>query len=93
MDSVSGSREPTTNGERKPDEQHFYCSRRIIKRKALIKELAAAYHAECVACCKEHLQLQRKWEDEQYVEFKMADEAPRTLTVKSSERRKSCVEW
>ena len=35
----------------------------IIKRKALIKELAAAYHAECVACCEELLQLQRKWEE------------------------------
>jgi hypothetical protein len=35
----------------------------IIKRKALIKELAAAYHAECVACCKELLQLQKKWEE------------------------------
>uniref|UniRef100_A0A0E0C6R6 Uncharacterized protein n=1 Tax=Oryza meridionalis TaxID=40149 RepID=A0A0E0C6R6_9ORYZ len=88
MDGASGSGKPTANGEKKPDEQHFDPSRRIIKRKALIKELAAAYHAECVACCKELLQLQRKWEEEQYVEFKMADEAPRTLTVKSSKRRK-----
>ena len=35
----------------------------IIKRQALIKELAAAYHAECVACCKDLLQLHRKWEE------------------------------
>ena len=35
----------------------------IIKRKALIKDLAAAYHAECVACCKELLELQRMWEE------------------------------
>ncbi|GJN24145.1 hypothetical protein PR202_gb11867 [Eleusine coracana subsp. coracana] len=34
----------------------------IIKRKALIKELAAAYHAECMTNCKELLQLQRMWE-------------------------------
>jgi len=35
----------------------------IIKRKALIKDLAAAYHAECVAYCRELLQLQKKWEE------------------------------
>uniref|UniRef100_A0A0D9XH05 Uncharacterized protein n=1 Tax=Leersia perrieri TaxID=77586 RepID=A0A0D9XH05_9ORYZ len=89
MDGAGGSAEPTANGEKKPEEQLFDPSRRIIKRKALIKELAAAYHAECVACCKELLQLQRKWEEEQYVEFKIAEEAPtRTLTMKSSKRRK-----
>lgn len=32
----------------------------IIKRKALIKELAAAYHAECLAYCQEILELQKK---------------------------------
>lgn len=31
-----------------------------LVRKALIKELAVAYHAECAARCKELLQLQRK---------------------------------
>ncbi|KAF3449966.1 hypothetical protein FNV43_RR06045 [Rhamnella rubrinervis] len=35
----------------------------IIKRKALIKELAAAYHAECLAYCQELLELQRKWDE------------------------------
>jgi hypothetical protein len=35
----------------------------IIKRKALIKELAAAYHAECLVYCQELLELQRKWEE------------------------------
>ncbi|KAK8945951.1 hypothetical protein KSP40_PGU009375 [Platanthera guangdongensis] len=34
----------------------------IIKRKALIKDLAAAYHAECIACGQELLQLQKIWE-------------------------------
>uniref|UniRef100_J3N0B4 Uncharacterized protein n=2 Tax=Oryza brachyantha TaxID=4533 RepID=J3N0B4_ORYBR len=90
MDGAGGSGEPKANGDKKAEEQHFDPSRMIgiIKRKALIKELAAAYHAECVACCKELLQLQRKWEEEQYVEFKMGDEAPRTVTMKSSKRRK-----
>ncbi|XP_057763975.1 uncharacterized protein LOC130985173 isoform X1 [Salvia miltiorrhiza] len=32
----------------------------IIKRKALIKELAAAYHAECLTYCQELLELQKK---------------------------------
>lgn len=35
----------------------------IIRRKALIKDLAAVYHAECLAYCQELLELQRKWEE------------------------------
>ncbi|THG18006.1 hypothetical protein TEA_001401 [Camellia sinensis var. sinensis] len=37
----------------------------IIRRKALIKDLAAVYHAECLAYCQELLELQRKWEETQ----------------------------
>ncbi|CAA6675823.1 unnamed protein product [Spirodela intermedia] len=33
----------------------------IIKRKALIKNLADAYHGECLKYCQELLELQRKW--------------------------------
>lgn len=35
----------------------------IIRRKALIKELAAAYHAECLTYCQELLELQRKTDE------------------------------
>ncbi|OVA09468.1 hypothetical protein BVC80_8185g8 [Macleaya cordata] len=35
----------------------------IIRRKAMIKDLAAVYHAECLAYCRELLELQRKWEE------------------------------
>ncbi|KAG6515302.1 hypothetical protein ZIOFF_025694 [Zingiber officinale] len=35
----------------------------IIKRKALIKELAAAYHSECLAYCQKLQQHQRRWEE------------------------------
>jgi hypothetical protein len=35
----------------------------IIKRRALIKELASAYHAECRTYCQDLLQLQKKWEE------------------------------
>lgn len=35
----------------------------IIKRKALIKDLAAAYHAECLQYCQELLELQTKWDE------------------------------
>lgn len=35
----------------------------IIRRKALIKDLAAAYHAECLTYCQELLELQRKCEE------------------------------
>ncbi|KAH7568545.1 hypothetical protein JRO89_XS06G0013100 [Xanthoceras sorbifolium] len=41
----------------------------IIKRKALIKELAALYHAECLAYCQELLELQKKWEEVRMVPF------------------------
>ncbi|CAH9111766.1 unnamed protein product [Cuscuta europaea] len=35
----------------------------IIKRKALIKDLAAVYHAECLSYCQQLLELQRKLEE------------------------------
>lgn len=34
----------------------------IIKRKAMIKELSALYHAECLSYSQKVLDLQRKWE-------------------------------
>ncbi|TVU10571.1 hypothetical protein EJB05_44112, partial [Eragrostis curvula] len=86
---AGGSREPAANGA-KPEEKQFDPSRMIgiIKRKALIKELAAAYHAECIASCKEllQLQLQMRWEEEKYAEAKML-EAP-ISTLKAPKRRK-----
>ncbi|KAL5716304.1 hypothetical protein ACHQM5_018019 [Ranunculus cassubicifolius] len=44
----------------------------IIKRKALIKDLAAVYHAECLAYCQELLELQRRWE-ETYIDNKASE--------------------
>ncbi|CAL5090308.1 unnamed protein product [Urochloa decumbens] len=86
--AAGGNGEPAANGS-KSEGQQFDPSRMIgiIKRKALIKDLAAAYHAECIASCKELLQLQRKWEEEQYVEAKIPEE-PRSLMMKSSKHRK-----
>ncbi|ESR62251.1 hypothetical protein CICLE_v10017932mg [Citrus x clementina] len=51
----------------------------IIKRKALIKELAALYHAECLAYCQELLELQKKWE-EPFVETKAPDDSRKEIT-------------
>ncbi|GLJ44710.1 hypothetical protein SUGI_0940140 [Cryptomeria japonica] len=34
----------------------------IIRRRAMIKQLAASYHAECLSYCRELLELQRRWE-------------------------------
>jgi len=86
-----GAGEPAANGGEKPAEepQQFDPSRMIgiIKRKALIKELAAAYHAECLKCCKELLQLQRKWEEEQHAKAKMPEE-PKISSAKPSKRRR-----
>lgn len=36
----------------------------------MIKDLAAAYHAECLASCQELLELQKKWDE---VSNKMKD--------------------
>ncbi|WOH12054.1 hypothetical protein DCAR_0831553 [Daucus carota subsp. sativus] len=46
----------------------------IIRRKALVKDLAAAYHAECLAYCQELLELQRKCE-ESIIDVKVAEES------------------
>ncbi|KZV39050.1 hypothetical protein F511_38083 [Dorcoceras hygrometricum] len=35
----------------------------IIRRKALIKDLAALYHAECLTYCQELLELQKKLDE------------------------------
>ncbi|KAK9267190.1 hypothetical protein L1049_009610 [Liquidambar formosana] len=58
----------------------------IIRRKALIKELAAAYHAECLAYCQELLELQKKWE-EPYMDIKTPED-PRKDTMRPSKRLK-----
>ncbi|GAB2209915.1 hypothetical protein Droror1_Dr00027143 [Drosera rotundifolia] len=35
----------------------------IIRRKALIRNLAAVYHAECLAYCQQLLKLQKEWQE------------------------------
>ncbi|KAI6703419.1 hypothetical protein NL676_012555 [Syzygium grande] len=60
----------------------------IIKRKVLIKELAAAYHAECLSYCQELLDLQRKW-DEPYIDLKPPEDARKEPTRPSKRVRKS----
>ncbi|KAL5178516.1 hypothetical protein HKD37_01G000027 [Glycine soja] len=56
----------------------------IIKRKALIKDLAAVYHAECLAYCQELLELQTKWE-EPYIDLKTPEESKKE-TARPSKR-------
>ncbi|CAJ2636570.1 unnamed protein product [Trifolium pratense] len=46
----------------------------IIKRKALIKDLAASYHAECLQYCQQLLELQTKWE-EPFIDLKPPEES------------------
>ncbi|KAI4297618.1 hypothetical protein L6164_037502 [Bauhinia variegata] len=58
----------------------------IIKRKALIKELAAVYHAECLTYCQELLELQRKW-NEPFIDLKPLEDS-RKETVRPSKRAK-----
>ncbi|KAG2684739.1 hypothetical protein I3843_10G086800 [Carya illinoinensis] len=58
----------------------------IIKRKALIKELAAVYHAECLSYCQELLELQRNWE-EPFVDLKIPEDSKKD-TIRPSKRVK-----
>ncbi|KAF5736347.1 hypothetical protein HS088_TW14G00489 [Tripterygium wilfordii] len=74
----SSSPPPPTSADDPPSEQPstqtnappFDPSRMIgiIKRKALIKELAAVYHAQCLSYCQELLELQKKWEEDEISE-------------------------
>ncbi|XP_021763850.1 tyrosine-protein phosphatase non-receptor type 23-like [Chenopodium quinoa] len=58
----------------------------IIRRKALIKDLAAAYHAECLDYCQKLLELQRRWE-ETYKEIKTFEDSKKDY-VRPSKRVK-----
>ncbi|KAM7500547.1 hypothetical protein LguiA_024961 [Lonicera macranthoides] len=58
----------------------------IIKRKALVKELAAVYHSECLAYCQELLELQRKCE-EPIIDVKTPEES-RKETMRPPKRLK-----
>ncbi|KAM6552034.1 hypothetical protein CsatB_001842 [Cannabis sativa] len=58
----------------------------IIKRKALIKELAAVYHANCLTYCQELLELQRKW-NEPFIDLKIPEDS-RKDTMRPPKRLK-----
>ncbi|XP_010518771.1 PREDICTED: uncharacterized protein LOC104798400 [Tarenaya hassleriana] len=60
----------------------------IIKRKALIKELAAAYHAECLAHCRELLELQKK-KDEPFLETKFPEDSRKEISRPSKRAKKT----
>ncbi|KAJ0236853.1 Uncharacterized protein HA466_0255370 [Hirschfeldia incana] len=59
----------------------------IIKRKALIKDLAAAYQAECLAYCRELLELQKR-KDEPFLDTKAPDDVRKEALRSSSKRAK-----
>ncbi|KAI3719691.1 hypothetical protein L6452_20593 [Arctium lappa] len=84
----ASSESPTTSPSNKPPPNRFDPSRMIgiIKRKALIKDLAAVYHAECLAYCQELLELQRKCE-EPYADIKVAADS-RKETMRPPKRLK-----
>ncbi|XP_075086785.1 uncharacterized protein LOC107811738 isoform X1 [Nicotiana tabacum] len=58
----------------------------IIRRKAMIKDLAAIYHAECLAYCQELLELQKKVE-ESLIDAKTAEDSRRE-TMRPPKRMK-----
>ncbi|KAK9074383.1 hypothetical protein SSX86_006981 [Deinandra increscens subsp. villosa] len=84
----SPSTEPPPAQPDDPSPRRFDPSRTIgiIKRKALIKDLAAVYHAECLAYCQELLELQRKCE-EPYADIKVSADS-RKETMRPPKRLK-----
>ncbi|XP_027087978.1 uncharacterized protein [Coffea arabica] len=63
--SSHDERSPSASHQEPPPPPRFDPSRMvgIIRRKALIKDLAAVYHAECLTYCQELLELQSKLEE------------------------------
>ncbi|XP_028778795.1 uncharacterized protein LOC114735279 [Neltuma alba] len=59
----------------------------IIKRKALIKDLAAVYHAECLSYCQELLELQRKWE-EPFIDLRPPEDSRKDILRPSKRAKK-----
>ncbi|KAL1213746.1 hypothetical protein V5N11_003050 [Cardamine amara subsp. amara] len=59
----------------------------IIKRKALIKDLAAAYHTECLTLCRELLELQKR-KDEPFLHTKASEDLRKETLRPSSKRAK-----
>ncbi|KAL6561949.1 hypothetical protein OROGR_002956 [Orobanche gracilis] len=66
---------------------NFFMLIGIIRRKALVKELAAVYHAECLTYCQELLELQKKL-DEPFTDIN-ASEEPKKEMIRPSKRMKS----
>ncbi|KAI3979192.1 hypothetical protein MKX01_017017 [Papaver californicum] len=60
----------------------------IIRRKAMIKDLAAVYHAECLAYARELLELQRKWE-ESYADGKPPEDFRKEMIRQPKRLKKS----
>ncbi|XP_050234206.1 uncharacterized protein LOC126682528 [Mercurialis annua] len=60
----------------------------IIKRKALIKKLAAVYHAECLAYCQQLLDLQNKFQ-EPFIDLKAPDESRKEPARPAKRHKKS----
>ncbi|CAN0911509.1 hypothetical protein LINGRAHAP2_LOCUS26907 [Linum grandiflorum] len=60
----------------------------IIKRKTLIKELAAVYHAECLTYCRELLELQNKSSEEPFLDSKPPEDSRKEIARPSKRSKK-----
>ncbi|XP_009787375.1 uncharacterized protein LOC107800346 isoform X2 [Nicotiana tabacum] len=82
------SSQPSDPATTPPPRTGFNPSRMIgiIRRKAMIKDLAAIYHAECLAYCQELLELQKKVE-ESLINAKPAEDSRRE-TMRPPKRMK-----
>ncbi|CAN1227135.1 hypothetical protein LINGRAPRIM_LOCUS1146 [Linum grandiflorum] len=60
----------------------------IIKRKTLIKELAAVYHAECLTYCRELLELQNKSSEEPFLDSKPPEDSRKEIARPNKRSKK-----
>ncbi|KAL3522755.1 hypothetical protein ACH5RR_015589 [Cinchona calisaya] len=81
---------PSSSHEVPPAPPGFNPSRMVgvIRRKILIKDLAAVYHAECLTYCQELLELQRKLE-ESYTDLKISENSKKETTRPPKRQKKS----
>ncbi|CDP18710.1 unnamed protein product [Coffea canephora] len=86
--SSHDERSPSASHQEPPPSPRFDPSRMvgIIRRKALIKDLAAVYHAECLTYCQELLELQSKLE-ESHTDLKIPENSKKE-TIRPPKRLK-----
>ncbi|CAI9089719.1 OLC1v1024346C1 [Oldenlandia corymbosa var. corymbosa] len=83
--SSSHEQRPSASGSKRFDPSRMIG---IIRRKALVRDLAAVYHAECLAYCQGLLEMQRKAE-EAYADLKVEEKSKKETSRPPKRLKKS----